>query len=147
MGFIVLILIVVISLYLLNNKSTKSTKSTAKSADNNSSCIYKESTPTVDESSNDSMTIPKDDDENEGLYEVSQDTAFRGMAPFVNQPDHTANFWKTDVSQSGGPLNQDLQRNADMYMGSRKQPASNMDLSQASNMHMMSRFASEYSQK
>lgn len=74
------------------------------------------------------------------LNEAEQDTQTRGSVPPMNQPDHVANFWKSDQSQSSEFYQNNKQDMFDKYMGT-KGSAATMNPTQASNMHVTSRFA------
>jgi hypothetical protein len=79
------------------------------------------------------------------LNEAEQDTQTRGSVPPMNQPDHVANFWKSDQSQSSEFYQNNKQDMFDKYMGT-KGSAAIMNPTQASNMHVTSRFATLRSQ-
>lgn len=82
-----------------------------------------------------------------GLNEMDQNTASRGRIPFANQPDHTANMWKTHRSHDDEPNcihQEDNSVNAEVFTPVRGKVV-NMKTDSASNMHLTSRFATSKS--
>ena len=79
-----------------------------------------------------------------GLREIEQGTSSRGHVPYANQPDHTANLWKTDPSH----CDQDTLLVRNEYQSDftpQRNKYTNFDVAGASNMHLTSRFVAESS--
>lgn len=76
----------------------------------------------------------------DSVHETEQDTQTRGVVPSMNQPNHIANFWKSDQSQTSDGSDCDKQSTLDFYRCS-KNNAVNQDTKDVSNMHLTSRFA------
>jgi PBP1b-binding outer membrane lipoprotein LpoB len=72
------------------------------------------------------------------IREVELDNNIRGVAPMVNQPNHTANMWKCDVSQSVDGVVNEI---ACEGFGAMNSKAVNMNIGDSSRMHITSRFA------
>ena len=82
---------------------------------------------------------PAQDSCQQSMHETVLDTQSRGYVPPMNQPDHIANFWKTDTSQYDGQAYGDNQDTFDVYMCT-KNNAINQTMADASHMHLASRF-------
>ncbi len=78
------------------------------------------------------------------LREIERDTQSRGFVATANQPDHTANFWKSDVSQSADVDKDDNNDSANLYLCA-KISSVGSSTEQSSDTHLISRFGSERS--
>jgi hypothetical protein len=77
--------------------------------------------------------------QNGSIREVELDNTIRGVVPVSTQPNHTANMWKCDTSQSDDSTVKEIVCDHFRPMGNN---VVNMDVGDSSRMHITSRFAS-----
>lgn len=79
-----------------------------------------------------------------GLYELQQTTRSRGFIPSSNQPNHTANLWKCDLSHPKvvGSGQYDTIFASD-YPTPIRGSSVNLTVQDVSNMHLVSRFGQD----
>jgi hypothetical protein len=76
-----------------------------------------------------------------GLNEISQDNYYRGYVPEINQPNHTANCWKSEYSH---PYTDDSGRShtsfTSDYVTPLRRHITSLDVMGTSAAHQMARF-------
>ncbi len=136
-GILLVILFVLIFLMSCQKKSVVKSKCTCKS-------VKPESHFTdIDD---ERIAVDKLDTKSHGgLREIEMTPVSRGMVPIQNQPNHIANLWKCDLSQS--QANTMVCEEADTpvafdFITPVRGKVVNMDVDEASNMQKISRFGS-----
>src|SRR6185369_5240928 len=76
--------------------------------------------------------------QNGSIRELELDNTTRGVVPIYNQPNHTANMWKSDTSQTNDGAVNEIAFDWFRPMGNN---VVNMDVDDSSRMHITSRFA------
>lgn len=135
----ILLVILLVLIFLVSCQKKASVKSTC-------ACRSPKSNTYFSDSNVERIAVNKLDTKSEGgLREIEMTPISRGIVPVQNQPNHVANLWKCDISQSQS--NAMVCEEADTpvafdFITPVRGKIVNMDVDDSANMQKISRFGS-----